>query len=206
MATRPGVTRLRSRESLEKMSEALRLLADVEVLVGFPDDGTYRKAETGETDAYGRAIQSVEASDITNAALGYIHDNGSPEANIPARPFMLPGINEVEKRIVSKMAQVTNAVVKKGADALVVEQGMHQVGLIAKLAIQNKINEGVPPPLADSTLRARARKGRKGAGLELLSRSHGIEPSMDFAKPLVDTGQLRNAVNYVIRSRKKRRR
>jgi hypothetical protein len=205
MATKDGVTILRGRQGLEQMTEALNLLADVEVLVGFPDDGTYRKVDTGETDDYGKPIKSVEGADITNAALGYIHDNGSPEANIPARPFMGPALEEAQGRITSKLAQVTNAVIKKGAGSIVVEQGMHQVGLIAATAIKNKINDGVPPPLADSTLRKRARKGRKGAGLELLSRQHGIAPSMDFAKPLVDTGQLRNAVTYVIRSRKKRR-
>ena len=204
MAT-SGLVTIKSKQTLEQLAESMRLLADVEVLVGFPEETTARTVDTGETNDYGKPIIGVEGSDITNAALAYIHDNGAPEQNIPARPFMRPGIEEVEKKITAKFAQIVNAVVVRNAGTIVVEQGLTQVGIIAKLAIQNKINEGIPPPLAVSTLRARARKGRKGAGIELLARSKGYEPSMDFAKPLVDTGQLRNAVNYVIRSRKKRK-
>lgn len=196
---------IRTKLGLETMRDALSLLANVEVLVGFPEETAQRQMDSGETDSYGKPVASVEGSDITNAALGYIHDNGAPESGIPARPFMVPGIEEARSRITNKMAQITNAVLKRGGDAMVVEQGLVQVGLIAQAAIRNKINEGIPPPLSASTLRARARKGRKGAGIELLSREKGYEPSMDFAKPLVDTGQMRNAVNFVIRPRKKRR-
>lgn len=192
--------------SLAGIVEALYTMADAEVLVGFPQETTERKMETGETDNYGKPIISVEKDEaLTNAQLAYIHDNGAPEAHIPARPFMLPGIESAMPRIKSRMTQIPRAVLQRGGGALVVEQGLIGVGLIAKLAIQNKINEGIPPPLSDRTLRARARKGRKGAGIELLSREHGYAPSMDFAKPLIDTAQMRNAVNFVIRSRKKRR-
>lgn len=201
---RDGVFIKKGKQSLDELVASLALLADVEVLAGFPEDTTERKNDSGETNAYGKPIAGSGTSSITNASLAYIHDNGAPEANIPARPFMSPAMEDAAPAVEAKLAQVLRAVVTRGAGSIVVEQGLTQVGLIAKLAIQNKINEGIPPPLADSTLKARGRKGRKGAGLELLSRQHGIAPSMDFAKPLVDTGQLRNAANYVIRSRKKR--
>ncbi len=178
---------------MDKMLTALSTLADVEVLVGFPEDTSGRSGEEGASVG------------ITNAALGYIHDNGAPEQNIPPRPFMGPGIDEAKDAIETKLEQVLKAVVQKGADASTVEAGMHQVGLIAKLAIQNKINEGIGPPLSDATLQRRAAKGRKGAALELsLRRKKLAAPSTVLAKPLVDTGQMRNAVNYAIRSRKKR--
>lgn len=202
-ANKTGV-KITSSQDLYHTQEALNLLADVEVLVGFPEETADRPNDTGETTAYGVAITSGK-SDITNAALAYIHDNGAPERNIPARPFMIPAISEIRDRISLKLGQIARAIVNKGGGTLVVEQGMHQIGLIGQLAIQNKINEGIPPPLSDATLRARARKGRKGAGLELLSRSKGIAPSMDFAKPLVDTGELRKSASYAIRSRKKRK-
>lgn len=197
--------KIRAYKDLAKMQANLYLLADVEVLVGFPEDTTDRQVETGKTDAKGKPILSNVTSNITNAQLAYIHDNGAPEANIPARPFMIPAITENEDKIAAGLSKALRAVVSGGAGPLQVEQYMHQVGFIAKLAIQNKINEGIPPPLADSTLRMKAAKDKKGAGIELLSRSMGHAPSMDFVKPLIDTGQLRNAANYVIRSRKKRR-
>lgn len=178
---------------LQQMTDSLRLLADVEVLAGFPEDTSGRDGGDGASTG------------ITNAALAYIHDNGAPEQNIPQRSFMGPAMEEAGPAIEGKMSQVLKAVIRKGADSTVVEAGMHQVGLIAKLAIQNKINEGIPPPLADSTLQKRAAKGRKGAILELKLRKKGLAaPSTVLAKPLVDTGQMRNAANYAIRSRKKR--
>jgi hypothetical protein len=158
-------------KTLQSVVESLRVLVDVEVLVGFPE-------ETAERDA--------EDTPITNAALAYIHDNGAPEQNIPARKFMRPAMDSVQEKLTLRLGNTLKGVLK-GASPLQVEQGMHAVGLLAKLAIQNKINEGIPPPLAASTLARRVAKGRTGT------------------KPLVDTAQLRNAANYAIRSRKKRR-
>jgi hypothetical protein len=52
-------------------------LASTEVLVGFPEDTTERDKE-GDDPARERGI--------TNAALGYIHDQGVPEVGIPSSP------------------------------------------------------------------------------------------------------------------------
>jgi hypothetical protein len=178
--------------TFDKLQKALMILVDVEVLVGFPEETTDRDPEPGEP------------SGITNASLGYIHDTGMPEQNIPARPFMTPGMQNAEDAVAAKLTQILKAASQdKGVD--VIEKGFQQVGLIAKLAIQNKINEGIPPPLSQRTLQARARKGREGAKQELADRANGMAPGVLNAKPLIDTGQLRNAINYVIRSRRKRR-
>lgn len=188
-----GIQIKTTKDSLESVMRSLNLLADVEVLVGFPEDTSMRDADPNDKSAHG----------ITNAALAYIHDNGAPEQNIPARPFMLPAIAEVQDKVIAKLGEIARAV-SAGRGPEVLERGFHQVGLIAKLTIQNKINEGIPPPLADATLQARARRGRKGAAAELARRAKGEVPGTADAKPLIDTGQLRNAANYVIRSRKKR--
>jgi len=178
-----------------QLLESLKHLADQDVLVGFPESNAERQAS-----------EDGKPVDITNAALGFIHDQGAPEANIPARPFMDPGIRSAQDQISAKMGQVLKAVITKGAGPDVVDQGLAQVGIIASLAIMNAINEGPPPPLADSTLRARARRGRKGAALELKLREKQLAaPSTVLAKPLVDTGEMRNSVTYAIRSKSKRR-
>jgi hypothetical protein len=94
-----------------------------------------------------------------------------------------------------------------------VEKAFHAVGLIAQYAIRAKINEGLDPPLAPGTIAARARargtksmrKGEKKY-FELLGK--GMSPGQAQAaagvKALINTGQLRNAVNYVIRPRRAR--
>lgn len=180
-----------------EIAEALKQLSEKEVLVGFPESEEER-------------LPTEEGGDPepSNAVLGYIHDNGAPEVNIPARPFMQPGIEEVKDKITDKLAQTLRAVLR-GDGIQRVDQGLTQVGFIAMNSIKRTINAGVPPPLSDATLRQRMRGGRKngggarkGAAQELDRRWDGQAPSVEFAKPLVDTGQMRNAVNYVIRQRK----
>ncbi len=170
--------------SLDQIQQRIRTLADLQILVGVPSDQTNRDDDEG----------------LTNAALAYIHDNGSPDENIPPRPFMRPGIESVQPQIRRRMAKMARSVTSTSADSMAAQATA--VGLIAKLGIQNKINEGIPPPLADSTLRQRAAKGRKGAQEELKARREGEAPGVTLAKPLIDTAQLRNSINYVIRSRK----
>jgi hypothetical protein len=178
---------------LAGLKDALELLTKNEVLVGFPEDGAERQ----------------DGEDPTNAMLGYIHDNGAPEANIPARPFMLPGIEAVQDAVADKLGQTMRAVLR-GDGPQRVEQGFTQIGFLAMNSIKRTINAGVPPPLSDFTLRARMKSGRKngggariGAAQELDRRWDGQAPSTEFAKPLVDTGQMRNAVTYALRPRKR---
>ncbi|HCN2843789.1 TPA: hypothetical protein N6R16_004997, partial [Escherichia coli] len=51
------------------------------------------------------------------------------------------------------------------------------------------------------TVEARARRGRKGATLELARRVAGESPGTDLAKPLIDTGQYRRAITHVVRDK-----
>lgn len=116
---------------------------------------------------------------ITNAALAYIHDHGAPEVGIPARPFMEPGIESVQVKIEDTLYLTAQAASDGKPEA--VERGFQRAGLIAQAGIRAKITEGPFEPLKPSTLAARRRRGRTGT------------------KPLLDTGQMRNAINYVIR-------
>jgi len=202
MATRPsvaaknGVKILKHKGALEDLVEALGALTETQVLVGFPDDTSDREAS------------GVEDKDLTNAQLGYIHDNGAPEARIPQREFMRPGIEAVQDDIANLLGKTAQATLRGGGLAAV-NAGLTQVGFKAANSIKRTINAGVPPPLSERTLRERLKKGRKngggarkGAAQELDRRWDGQLPSVEFAKPLVDTGQMRNAVTFVLRDRK----
>lgn len=197
-----------TRANMEQIGANLKLLADIEVLVGFPEDTTTRDENPDD---------KAEDRGITNAALAYIHDNGAPEARIPARPFMVPALEENKDRIEKALSGAMRQAMR--GDSHKMEQALVAAGLVAKLAIQNKINEGIPPPLSISTLKNRARRNKgsiaKAAEIELGRRAAmeelGEDPFFDMAtalttaKPLIDTAQMRNAVNFVIRSRKKRK-
>lgn len=181
------------RDDLESLRSQIEELTELEILVGFPEETTGREASEDEPEG------------ITNAALGYIHDNGEPERNIPARPFMIPAMQEVEGRVTEALTQTARRVLlARGKRKVDVAVYFERIGSIVELAIKNKINEGIPPPLSDATLRARAARGRMGAMWELAWRAAGAPPGVDgLAKPLVDTAQMRNSVRYVVRRRRR---
>src|SRR5882724_12416208 len=72
-----GVQQLTVDVTVDKVKEvqlAIRALANTRVMVGIPSDKAARKGK------------------INNAQLGYIHEFGAPEVNIPPRPFLVPGV------------------------------------------------------------------------------------------------------------------
>ena len=178
-------------KNLAAVLESVRTILDAEVLVGVPADKTERNDEDGKP------------SPISNAGLAYVHDQGAPEVGIPQREFMRPGIADAEDEITKRLGSAMRAAMN--GNALVAEQAMHQVGLVAQTAIRKKIDDGIPPPLSEYTLRKRAERGRRGAMTELDRRARGLDPSMVFARPLIDTGEMRKSITYAIRSRKRRK-
>ena len=176
-------------DGMPALKEKLAALTKQQVLVGFPagDPKSVRKEDPA----------------ITNASLAYIHDNGAPEANIPARPFMREGIRLAEKGITNGLWNTAKKVVQPEGTTADINAGLSVAGIRAVNGIRKRINEGIPPPLSDRTLAARAARGRTGAMWELAWRAAGAPAGTDLAKPLIDTGQLRNAVTFVIRATKK---
>lgn len=145
----------------------INVLGTTRVMVGIP------AAEATRSD------DDDAASGINNAALGYIHDNGAPEANIPARPFLEPGIRAVQDKIEAGLRTAADAAMAGRPEA--VDRAYHAIGLKAQAAVRSKITTGPFVELKPRTLANRRRRGRNGT------------------KPLIDTGQLRNAIAYVIR-------
>lgn len=177
-----------TRDDMHGLAESLRAMTEQSVLAGFPADEAPREDEDGNP------------TPITNAAIAYVQNTGMPELNIPPRPFMIPGIEDVQDQIVRGMEETGLAAFDH--DTQGVEAGLNAVGMIAKNGIQMKIRDGPFEPLKKSTLRGRARMGGeigKAAVFELDSRAEGNRADPDNVRPLNATGQMRNAVNYVIR-------
>jgi hypothetical protein len=153
------------------LNKSLAKLTKDRVLVGVPNTTADREPESGE-----------EASPINNATLAYIQNYGSAANNIPARPFMEPGIKNAKDKIASTYAKAAKDIfAHPGKDMSDAHQA---VGVIAQTSIQQKITDGPFAPLADSTVAARGARGRSG----------------DMT-PLIDTGQLRRAITYVVREK-----
>jgi hypothetical protein len=186
---------IRTKEDFERVIENARLILDVEILVGVPRETADRPKGLDEQDD--------EA--INNAVLAYIHDQGAPEAHIPQREFMRPGVESVREEAVRKLG-VAMRVALRG-DAVKAEMAMLQVGLVVQSGILNFIDAGIPPPLADLTLMKRIARGRghKGSLREMDRRRSGLAPSTVYAKPLIDSGEMRKSIKFVLRSRRRRR-
>lgn len=94
--------------------------------------------------------------------------------NIPSRPFLRMSVDENVDKINNFLQSQKNALLS-GKDA---EQVLKEIGLFQKDLIQEKITEGTFVPNADMTVE------KKGSD-----------------KPLIDTGRMRQSVNYVIKKK-----
>jgi len=174
-----------TKDVTEQVLRAVQNMERKKLLVGIPSD---------------RAVRKDDGHSINNAALGYIHENGSPANNIPARPSLVPGVRAVKGKCADILQDsATDAFTDDGA----IERGLNACGLVAQASVRKTMTEGEGfEPLKEGTLRARARKGREGAAQELASRKAGNKPNPANARPLIDTGQLRNSMTYVVRDKK----
>ena len=149
----------------------LRALSTQDVLVGVPEAETQREPEPGEP------------AGITNAAIGYINEFGSPVNNIPARPHLFPGIEDARDRLTPELGGAFAAALDGRMDD--VDTRLNRAGLIAQAAVRSRIITGPFVPLAPSTIAARKRRGHEGEA------------------PLQESGQYRQAITYVLRRRSK---
>lgn len=149
-------------DHVSRVMEGLRLLSHTRVMVGVPQEKNAR-SESG----------------LTNAEIGYIHENGAPEVNIPARPHLVPGVRNVQDKLLLLLEKAEKAALEGRPNGAL--QALHAAGLTAQAAVRAKITSGPFVPLAPSTLAGRRRKGRKGT------------------KPLLDTTQYRSSISYVLR-------
>lgn len=110
---------------------------------------------------------------ITNAELMFIHTNGSPIRNIPKRPTIEPTIEENKERISEMFKTAVNKILDNKGDG---RADLEKIGLWTVNKIKAKFGSDELVPNAPSTI---AQKGDNN--------------------PLIDTGQLRNSITYVIR-------
>lgn len=121
---------------------------------------------------------SVYPSGITNVELMYIHTHGSPVRGIPARPTIEPAITDPTNRAVLQKelgSSLKYAFLGNLNGALSAKK---RAGMQAVNMVKARFGSGALAPLSPATI---ARKGSSA--------------------PLIDTGQLRNSITYVIRKK-----
>ncbi|RQZ31540.1 hypothetical protein DIE14_01085 [Burkholderia sp. Bp9017] len=154
---------------IDRLDEVLKSIAGLvkqEVLVGVPDSTAGRK-DDGEP--------------LSNAEIGYIQETGSPANNIPARPHLVPGVQDAQPKFEPQLQKGVEAALD--GDLEQVQRRLNMAGIAAQNSVRAKVNSNITPELAESTLEARRRRG--------VTREN----------TLVDTGQYRNSITYVIRQK-----
>lgn len=169
-------------DSTPSLFAALKNLGKRDVLVGIPAEKAAR-----------------DAVPFGNAAIGYLNEKGSPAQNIPARPHLQPGVKSAQRQIVPALKAA--ALAELAGDHPEVDVALHTAGMLAVNGVKGYMQKAGFTPLANSTVAARARRGRKGAQRELKRRAAGEEPDNANARPLIDTGSYRNAITYVVREK-----
>jgi hypothetical protein len=175
-------------DRLKSILDSLRGLTKSQVLVGIPEDKTDRSGQ------------------ITNAALGYIHEFGAPGANIPARPHLIPGVRKSASQYMPHLRKAAEFAL--AGEPQKMQHSLMRVGIIASSAVRKEITTGNFVPLSPMTV-ARRHEARGTASMRAGEKRYmalvrlGMTPqsAQDATgiRPLINTGALRNAYTYVIR-------
>lgn len=185
------------RDDVAKTMRAIKRLVGLDVLVGVPsskadrDDGEpINNAELAYIHTFGSTIQ-IPAREQTvgrkngkfakakKATSTTTHTIPAHEVVIPPRPFLVPGVQNAVPKTTPKLRKAAQLALR--GDMPGAETELNKAGLVAQNEVRAVINAGVAPELAESTKRARRARGRTGE------------------VPLIDTGELRNSITYVVR-------
>jgi len=184
MARRPTPDQARAVfDRSDQIMANVRMLASAQVLVGVPQQNAGR-----------------DGAGPSNALLAYIHENGAPEQNIPARPFLKPGIRDKLVVITRYLRNATTAALAGDQDRTL--NALRAAGQTGATGAQARISAGLSPPLSERTIIARLRKTQAGQTRLRRMRRRGEDVlawGQANMKPLLDTGQLRRAITYVVK-------
>lgn len=188
MAPRVLVTK----DEVNAVVGAINKLVSKEILVGIPE-----------------AQASRDDEPVTNAALGYIHEFGAPGANIPARPWLIPGVRKGSDEYMPHLRGAAGGALDGRPD--VVDKELGSAGLLAAQSAKREMAMGDFVPLKPATIAARRRSRgtasrRKSEEQYLELVRNGMSPADAQAatgiRPLINTRQMFNAVTSVVRKAK----
>lgn len=143
------------------LKAALAQIKKSQVLVGIPEDKAARKE-----------------GQIGNAALLFIHTNGSPLQHIPARPVIEPAIEAHKPEITQELKEAAAGYLDHNSQAAM--RHLRRAGMLGRNAAISWFTDPRNAWAANSPLTV-ARKGSD--------------------RPLLDTGQLRRSLTYIVETK-----
>ena len=191
----PFIDMVKTVDRVSEVMAQVTALTAKQLLVGVPSDKTPRKQ-----------------TPITNASLAYIHEFGSPARNIPARPFLFPGVRKARNEVVQVLADGAKRAIEGESNAA--EDALERAGIIARNYVVQEITDPEPPfeMIKNATIRARLRRTQAGRRQLREIRKNAAKQGMLMSTalstwaaeggnihPLIDTGALRASITYVVR-------
>lgn len=158
-------------DGLKGIKEAIAFFNSNRVMVGIPDGG----------GSHGG---------MSNVALAFIHSNGSPKHNIPARPFLEPAIEQTADQIAEHMKAAAIQAIEGNTDAAM--KKLDDAGTVGENAVKSFFKSGGLAPNAEITIHGGWMKNK-------VSGKTFYVKGKNSAGPLIDTGNLRGSITHVIR-------
>ncbi len=177
------------KDRTDEVMRQIQALVERQVLVGIPESTTDRD----------------DGSDVTNAQIGYVQETGDPSRNLPARPFLEPGVEDAKDVCAAQLKAASQSALR--GDTARRDAHLSDAGILGANSVKRRINSNIPPPLAPSTIRNRAKqRGTKSRASErayLKMVDQGASPADAQAETgivaLVNSGELRNSITSVVR-------
>lgn len=178
-------------DKMRSIIDAINRITKKDVLVGIPDSAPER-ADTP----------------MTNAQIGYVMETGSPAHNVPARPFLVPGVQDVQAQCAERLGKAADAAL--GGNLAGAERQMSAAGMVAENSVKKKIGSKIPPALSPETIRNR-HKSRQTQSMRadekeyLAAVDSGADPAQAQTEagiiPLINSGALRNSITHLVRDK-----
>lgn len=178
-------------DNVASVIRSVNMLVNKDVLVGIP-----------------AGPDRTEGQPITNAEIGYVQEFGSPANNVPERPFLIPGVQDAQEAVADQFRAA--AVAALTGNPSQVEVRLNRAGLLAVNSVKARISSNIAPALSPETIKNR-HKGRKTKSMRKNEKAYldlvagGAQPadaqSAAGIVSLINTGELRNSITYVIRNK-----
>ena len=117
-----------------------------------------------------------------NHLLGYVHERGSPAANIPPRPFLVPGVKSAQESVSDQLASAMKSALHDDVKGM--NDALERAGFEAVSGVKDYMTTAKFAPLKPATIRNRHRSR------STLSKRDNEVANVNI-KPLINTGALR---------------
>jgi hypothetical protein len=176
------------KDEVDDVLKSLHTLIGTSVVVGVPENS---ERESGHDF-------------IQNAMIAYVMEFGSPLHNVPARPFLVPGTMKAVPKMIPLLEKAAVFAANKQPDAARAQFDL--VGALGVASVRTEISTGSFVPLQPATIAARAAaRGEPRSRNEERYLAYvaggvpaGVAQQMAGIQPLVNSGELRDSINYSV--------